>query len=187
MPKSLDLSNQIFGNLKAIKKAPSKGKKTYWLCECLLCGNVKEIQTSHLTSGASKSCGCQGQFNLNKNKKEKKCILCGQKFVINTPNRQYCYNCSPKGLSAADTLRYKKRKLKHLLIEYKGGKCQKCGYNQCEGALQFHHKDPNQKEFGLANINLNDSNFSLQKILEEVDKCELLCANCHSESHYKND
>ena len=58
MPKSLDLSNQIFGNLKAIKKAPSRGKKTYWLCECLLCGNVKEIQTSHLTSGASKSCGC---------------------------------------------------------------------------------------------------------------------------------
>ena len=73
------------------------------------------------------------------------------------------------------------------MIEYKGGKCQKCGYNQCEGALQFHHKDPNQKEFGLANINLNDSNFSLQKVLEEVDKCELLCANCHFESHYKND
>ena len=42
MPKALDLTGQIFGNLKAISKAPSKGKKTYWLCECLLCGNQKE-------------------------------------------------------------------------------------------------------------------------------------------------
>ena len=55
MPKALDLTNQIFGNLKALSKAPSRGKKTYWLCECQLCGTVKEIQTSHLTSGAIKS------------------------------------------------------------------------------------------------------------------------------------
>ena len=59
MPKALDLTGQIFGNLKAISKAPSKGKKTYWLCECLLCGNQKEIQTSHIISGASQSCGCR--------------------------------------------------------------------------------------------------------------------------------
>ena len=58
MPKALDLTNQIFGDLKAIKKAPSRSGKTYWLCECLLCGKQKEIQTSHLTSGASRSCGC---------------------------------------------------------------------------------------------------------------------------------
>ena len=186
MPKALDLTNQIFGNLKAIQKAPSKSGKTYWVCECLLCGNVKHIQTSHLTSGASQSCGCQKQL-FGESNISKTCILCGQKFIANVPNRQYCYECSPKGLSAADTIRYKKRKLKNLLIQHKGGKCQVCGYNKCEGALQFHHRDPKEKEFGLANINLNDSNFSLGKLFEEVDKCDLLCANCHAEKHYKED
>ena len=43
MPKALDITNKVFGNLKAISKAPSRSGKTYWLCECLLCGNKKEI------------------------------------------------------------------------------------------------------------------------------------------------
>ena len=41
MPKALDLTDKTFGNLKAIQKAPSKNGKTYWTCECLLCGNIK--------------------------------------------------------------------------------------------------------------------------------------------------
>lgn len=59
MPKVLDLKDQIFGQLKVIEKAPSRNGKTYWLCECLACGNKKEVQTGHLKSGATKSCGCQ--------------------------------------------------------------------------------------------------------------------------------
>ena len=42
MPKALDLTNQKFGRLTAIKKAPSRSNKTYWLCKCE-CGNEKEI------------------------------------------------------------------------------------------------------------------------------------------------
>ena len=188
MPKALDLTGQIFGNLKAISKAPSKGKKTYWLCECLLCGNQKEIQTSHIISGASQSCGCRNPVrNFSKSNVIKKCILCGQDFTANPPNRQYCYDCSPKGISAAESLRLKKRKLKHKLIEYKGGKCCKCGYNKCEAALHFHHLNPKEKEFALSQINLNNNIFSLEKIFQEVDKCILLCANCHIEEHYKED
>ena len=62
MPKALDLTNQQFGDLIARQKAPSRKGKTYWLCECLNCGSFKEIQTGHLTSGVTKSCGC----NANK-------------------------------------------------------------------------------------------------------------------------
>ena len=62
----------------------------------------------------------------------------------------YCYNCSPIGLSSAERQRHSKRILKHKLIQYKGGKCQKCGYDKCEGALQFHHRDPKEKEFTLS-------------------------------------
>ena len=186
MPKALDLTNQKFGNLKAIQKAPSKSGKTYWLCECLICGTVKEIQTSHLTSGASQSCGCQ-RITKKGYSENKKCILCEKNFLANVPNRQYCYDCSPSGLTPAQAQRHKKRTLKHKLIEYKGGKCQHCGYGKCEGALQFHHLNPTEKEFTLSEINLNDTNFSIKKLFSEVDKCILLCANCHAEEHYIED
>ena len=63
-------------------------------------------------------------------------------------------------------------------IEYKGGCCEHCGYNNYTGALQFHHKDPTQKdpkEFG------RKKNWERFKV--EVDKCVLLCANCYAEEH----
>ena len=90
-------------------------------------------------------------------------------------------------MSAAQAIKNKKRALKHKLIEYKGGKCQKCGYNKCEGALQFHHRNPEEKEFSLSQINLNDTEITLNKIIQEIDKCDLLCANCHAEEHYSED
>lgn len=57
MPKALDLTNQKFGKLIVIKKMPSQGGKTYWLCRCD-CGKDTVVQTCHLRSGAIKSCGC---------------------------------------------------------------------------------------------------------------------------------
>lgn len=186
MPKALDLTGKRFGSLIAKEKAPSRKKKSYWLCKCD-CGVEKEIQTCHLVSGAIKSCGCQStKFfkSIEETTIEYQCILCGKLFIKNTPNRCYCYDCSPAGISQAENLKCKKRALKHKLVIYKGGKCERCGYNKCEGALQFHHLNPQEKEFSLSHINLNSDNFNLEKIMAEVDKCILLCANCHSEEHY---
>ncbi len=42
----------------------------------------------------------------------------------------------------------KRTKLK--LVEYKGGKCQECGYNKCVQALDFHHLDPKEKDFSIS-------------------------------------
>ena len=74
--------------------------------------------------------------------------------------------------------------LKHKLVVYKGGKCERCGYDKCEAALQFHHIDPTEKDFSISHINLGKE-FNLEKLYQEVDKCILLCANCHAEEHYK--
>ena len=188
MGKALNLEGQRFGNLVAVKRAPSRSGKTYWLCQCD-CGNQKEIQTGHLTSGVTKSCGCSRIENLNNhlNHSESKCILCGKTFVKNVDKRLYCYECSPSGLSAADRIRFIKRNIKHRLIMYKGGKCSRCGYDKCEAALQFHHLNPDEKEFTLSKINLNDSNFTFETLLKEADKCILLCANCHAEEHYTDE
>ena len=78
----------------------------------------------------------------------------------------------------------KKRKdLKIQAIEYKGGKCEICGYNKCVEALEFHHLDPNEKEFGISKTG---NTYSWEKIKNEIDKCSLLCANCHREVHVEN-
>lgn len=187
MPRALDLTDKIFGNLKAIRKVPSRNGKTYWECECLLCGSKRAYQTGHLTSGATKSCGCQNSKNFNLTEEsDKVCPICGNHFLSKMKNRIYCYDCSPSQteVSSAEYQRQKQRAIKHRLVLHKGGKCQRCGYDKCEGALQFHHRNPEEKEFTLGQINLS-KDFSIDELLQEVDKCDLLCANCHSEEHYK--
>ena len=71
-----------------------------------------------------------------------------------------------------------RKRTKELLVEYKGGKCEFCGYDKCIEALEFHHIDESTKEFGLSG-----STKSLEKQKVEADKCYMLCANCHRELH----
>jgi len=74
-----------------------------------------------------------------------------------------------------------RRKVKLEALEYKGGKCDKCGYNKCPGALIFHHLDPKEKDFGISADGIYRS---LEKIKPELDKCILVCTNCHAEIHH---
>lgn len=67
-----------------------------------------------------------------------------------------------------------------MAVEYKGGKCNSCNYNKCIAALEFHHIDPEQKDFGIGNKGFTKS---WDKIKTELDKCILVCANCHREIH----
>jgi hypothetical protein len=72
-------------------------------------------------------------------------------------------------------------KRKYFLISLRGGKCSKCGYNKNLSAFDFHHIDPNTKKMKLDQRSL--SNSSMKLIMEEFEKCEVLCANCHREHH----
>ena len=71
-----------------------------------------------------------------------------------------------------------RRRLKAKAIEYKGGKCILCGYDRCSAALEFHHLDRTSKSFGLSRKGIIRSWDSIRK---ELDKCVLICANCHRE------
>ena len=75
----------------------------------------------------------------------------------------------------------RRRKLKDMAIKYKGGKCEKCGYNKCNGALDFHHLNPLEKDFSISSTGTTKS---FERITKELDKCILVCANCHREIHY---
>lgn len=85
----------------------------------------------------------------------------------------YCRPCGRR-----DTID-RQRKIKADYITYKGGKCEKCGYNRCQAALEFHHIYPKVKEYGIA----KNKFYSLDKTKAELDKCLLVCANCHREIH----
>lgn len=74
----------------------------------------------------------------------------------------------------------RRRRLRQKAVEYGGGECQLCGYKKCINALSFHHKDPTQKDFGLSARGLTRS---WEKMKPEIDKCILVCANCHAEMH----
>jgi hypothetical protein len=67
-----------------------------------------------------------------------------------------------------------------MAVNYKGGGCQFCGYDRCIEALEFHHLDPTLKDFG---ISYKGYTRSWERVKEEIDKCTLLCANCHREVH----
>lgn len=74
----------------------------------------------------------------------------------------------------------RRRKLKVMAVEHKGGKCMICGYSKYIGALEFHHIDPKYKDFSLSVRGLTRS---WERIKEEVEKCLLVCSNCHKEIH----
>lgn len=75
----------------------------------------------------------------------------------------------------------KRRKdIRQMALNYKGDVCQVCGYNKCESALVFHHIKSNEKDFGLS---AKGYTRSWVKVKKELDKCLLVCSNCHAEIH----
>lgn len=81
---------------------------------------------------------------------------------------------------AAQKLRSLSRKLE--FVKMKGGKCERCGYCKNLAGLCFHHTDGTDKDFTLDSRRL--SNASMDTLLLELQKCVLLCHNCHMEVHY---
>lgn len=104
---------------------------------------------------------------------EAMCKLCG-KHYIRTRDKNKCQNkCK------SCSVNYRKIEKKRELIAYKGGKCVVCGYNKSYQVLSFHHLDPSKKDFGIGGRHCN----SMEVLKKEVDKCVILCMNCHGELH----
>jgi len=103
-----------------------------------------------------------------KRNSHKVCIRCGNKTI---GGRKYCSCCRV-------TLQRFRYKL--ALINYKGGKCEECSITDMY-LLDFHHIDPKEKEFSISK-----GIKSWDKSKKEVEKCKLLCANCHRKYHKKD-
>lgn len=140
----------------------------------------------------SRSCATSSSNKTSpRRKKTKKCRNCG-KIIYS----EYIY-CSNECLKDIQKLRPKlskeelkkanvrnvikwRQRLKERAVEYKGGKCQICGYSKCIKAFDFHHLQPEHKDFSIS----RDGNCrSWDTIKPELDKCALVCSNCHREIH----
>lgn len=73
-----------------------------------------------------------------------------------------------------------RKMIKKWALDYKGNKCIICGYDRCSEALDFHHTDPNKKDFSISDNNIS---YNWDIIKKELDKCILICSNCHREIH----
>lgn len=77
-----------------------------------------------------------------------------------------------------DAVVRRRRRVKQILVEEAGGCCRLCGYDGSVAGLHFHHLDPREKQFGVAEGGMARS---IARLRVEVRKCILLCSNCHAE------
>ncbi|MCK9458534.1 MAG: HNH endonuclease [Proteobacteria bacterium] len=127
--------------------------------------------------------------------------------IRNLHNRKYCLECSPFGCGNTkkleiqhipltteekrkrDNEKYKKwqrkaRKNRKIeLVKMCGGACSECGYNRCMKALEFHHKNMDEKQEKSFGFSSKGMLARWDKLIEEVKKCVLVCSNCHREIH----
>lgn len=164
---------------------------------CKVCACCQKPLTEKQIKEGNKFCSssCSASYNNKKrpSKLTKTCKCCG---TLIPKSRTYCSTCyeqvkkqSPvnkkyftkEEVTKANTgyLTKTRTNNKEFLVEYLGGECLCCGYKKNIKALEFHHLNPNEKEFTIS----NKSNWSKQRLIQEADKCVLLCANCHREVH----
>jgi hypothetical protein len=66
------------------------------------------------------------------------------------------------------------------LVEYKNLECVRCGESH-PATLTFHHRDSSDKTFEIGNaLTLG---VSLKRLIAEIEKCDVICANCHAKEH----
>jgi DNA-binding CsgD family transcriptional regulator len=103
----------------------------------------------------------------------------GKKLNITAASVFFHCSSDEKKRKTVDRTRIRARERKRFFVAKMGGKCNRCGYNKCLAALDFHHKNPEEKDKDIMMV----FRMKYETIEREVAKCELVCANCHREIH----
>jgi hypothetical protein len=106
-------------------------------------------------------------------------------LVCDSCEEEYEYDPQNRGhdrRTKCGTCRYREKRDRRVaeLMEYAGGECVECGYDECWHALDFHHRNPEEKEMEMNRSNITKG---WDRLISEADKCDLLCSNCHRERH----
>jgi hypothetical protein len=149
--------------------------------ECKVCGSLKdesefrEYKDKRHPGAKYRAWMCRSCMNKDTYSKFKNKIATDPEYRMLIAERKRNDNYRP---GRRDKINTKYRNLKQQMVDYKGGKCMKCGYNKCIGSLQFHHIDPSQKSFQVSLAS------TFEKAKPELNKTIMLCSNCHDELHF---
>jgi len=106
------------------------------------------------------------------------------KRTLSEKERHSWKNLTDKQKTCHKTSQHKRAvKRKVELINMRGGKCERCGYDKCIDVFHFHHIDPSLKTMNMGLNSLWCK--SWEKILQEFENCKVYCSNCHMEVHYE--
>lgn len=118
------------------------------------------------------------EYHKNNTKKDglsSMCKECRKKYIrIHYENNKQYY--LDKNIEVRKEISEWFKKLKQTL------KCEKCGEDH-PACLEFHHINPEEKELEISKL----VKVSKKKVIEEIKKCIVLCANCHRKLHHKVD
>jgi hypothetical protein len=162
---------------KAFRAKVKRGQKNFFCQQkCLHAWQSKHFSTAKMKpdpiektpDGMSWCSDCEayvpiGNFGTNNNRKSGLQSLC--------KNHIYQYQMR----------RWHARKIQ--AIAYLGGRCKRCGLEDHPSVYDFHHTDPATKEFTWDKLRLKEWG----SVLLELDKCELLCSNCHRKHHVRQE
>lgn len=85
---------------------------------------------------------------------------------------------------SVESVRRCQRRKKKFAVDAFGGKCQICGYDKCLASLCFHHVNGEEKEYNPTYVIVSQS---WEEAKKELEKCILVCRNCHGEIHYNEE
>jgi hypothetical protein len=135
---------------------------------CLLCSPFNKHNTRKLENPPSeKSISRKTRW---KTYRLSICPSCNTEKKISIVNKK-CSGCTSKE---------RRNENKQKAIKMMGERCQKCGYDKCIHALDFHHIDPSKKAFTVS----GKWHYPWSKIETEIKKCLLVCNRCHTEIHH---
>lgn len=179
----------------------SESKVQYWKRKFGLHTNQREVNSKLLKK--CKECdkdfrvkyptqvfcdhNCASLYHLKQNVKKKRiyqeCIICGKILEYGNHRKKFCSEICWKE-NRRKYNREKKREKQKVLEDYKLSiGCKVCGYKRCSDNLSFHHlygKDFRIRQDDLCSYLINGN----KRVKKELDKCILVCKNCHGEIHY---
>jgi hypothetical protein len=105
------------------------------------------------------------------------CTVCGRVYKYDRRKGHTRRRCNSCGSTRAT--REERLELKERMLAYKGGRCTRCGFDSWPEALGFHHLDKANKRFPIA----WSHGRCWETLRRELDKCMVVCLNCHAEIH----
>lgn len=166
------MESKINRKIRSAAKKITLVEKHGGKCSCCDYSNKQLLHFHHVDPSTKKFSIGRNDFRMSRLEEEaNKCILlCGNCHILT--------HCKDEVKMSTD------RKRKMAMLQYLGvNSCSRCGISKSPSILEFHHTSNSNKEFTLNDYRGSHIDLS-EDVKAELDKCEVICRNCHAEEHF---